>query len=60
MKNALGVLRREGVRYLVVHESGYEREEYEATLSRLAAADGVGNIGPFYDGKGRATLYELR
>jgi len=58
---SLRVLRREGVRYLVIHEIGYgEREEYTLTLSTLDAEEGIRNLGSFSDGEGAAVLYELR
>ena len=59
---SLGALRREGVRYLLIHDSGYtdDGEQYEQTLSTLEAEEGVRNLGAYRDGEGRATLYELR
>lgn len=56
---SLGVLRREGVRYLMIHESGYG-EQYEQTRSTLDAEEGIRNLGVFSDGEGLAALYELR
>jgi hypothetical protein len=58
---SLRVLRREGVRYLVIHEIGYgDLEEYKLTLSTLDAEEGIRNLGSFSDGEGAAVLYELR
>ena len=59
---SLRVLRREGVRYVMVHETGYAggRTQYEQTLSTLDADEGVRNLGVFSDGEGDAALYELR
>ncbi|HEU4937628.1 MAG TPA: hypothetical protein VFT39_14305, partial [Vicinamibacterales bacterium] len=58
---SLRVLRREGVRYLVIHQSGYgeDRDVYEQILSTLEAAEGVRSLGPFSDGEGLATVYVL-
>jgi hypothetical protein len=59
---SLRALRGDGVRYLVIHATGYveDREMYNKILSTLAADEGVRTLGPFYDGEGPATLYELR
>ena len=58
---SLRSLRREGVRYLMVHESGYaDRTQYEQTRSTLDEDEGVRNLGVFSDGEGAAALYELR
>jgi hypothetical protein len=59
---SLRVLRREGVRYLVIHESGYgeKRALYEGILSTLDEAEGMRNLGAFSDGEGVATVYELQ
>ena len=58
---SLRTLRREDVRYLVIHEIGYnDHEEYELTLSTLDAEEGIRNLGWFSDGEGNAVLYELR
>ncbi len=59
---SLRTLRRQGVRYLLVHERGYRenREEYSETISTLEAEQGIRNIGQFSDGEGPAVLYELR
>jgi hypothetical protein len=58
---SLRVLRRENVRYMVVHESGYaDRELYEQTVSALDAAEGVRSLGAFSDGEGDAIVYALR
>ena len=58
---SLRVLRREGVRYLVIHQSGYgeDRDVYEQILSTLDAAESVRSLGPFSDGEGLATVYVL-
>jgi hypothetical protein len=59
---SLRVLRREGVRYMVIHESGYgkDRDVYVRTLSMLQATEGVRHIGTFSDGEAAATVYVLR
>ena len=58
---SLRALRRDGVRYVVVHETGYtDREAYEHVLSTLDAAESVRSLGPFSDGEGPATVYEIR
>jgi hypothetical protein len=58
---SLRVLRRENVRYMVIHESGYaDRGLYEETLSALDAAEGVRNLGAFSDGEGDATVYAFQ
>jgi hypothetical protein len=59
---SLRVLRREGVQYMVIHESGYGDDPavYKETLSTLDAAEGVRNLGTFSDGEASATLYALR
>jgi len=46
----------------VIHESGYaeNRARYEQILSTLDETEGVRNLGPFSDGEGAATVYELR
>jgi len=58
---SLRVLRRDGVRYLVIHQSGYgeDRDVYERILSTLDSAEGVRSLGPFSDGEGLATVYVL-
>ncbi len=59
---SLRVLRRAGVQYLVIHESGYgdDPTAYKQTLSTLDAAEGVRNLGAFSDGEASATLYAIR
>jgi hypothetical protein len=59
---SLRTLRRENVRYLVIHESGYEEKRvlYEQILSTLDEMEGVRNLGTFSDGEGAATVYELQ
>jgi hypothetical protein len=58
---SLRALRREGVRYMVIHERGYEknRDLYVQILSTLERTEGVRNIGAFNDGEGGATVYVL-
>jgi len=60
--SSLRVLRDDSVRYLVIHEKGYEGDPgaYGATLLALAAQEDVQSLGRFSDGEGAATLYELR
>jgi hypothetical protein len=58
---ALRVLRRDGVRYLVVHERGYDdRQAYERVLSTLDRNPEVQNLGTFGDGEGDATAFAFR
>ncbi len=59
---SLRALRREGVRYMVIHESGYgkDRDLYAQTLTTLEATEGLRNIGTFSDGEAAATVYLLR
>jgi hypothetical protein len=59
---SLRVLRREEVRYLVIHETGYEANRllYEDILFTLNEAEGMRNLGTFSDGEGAATLYALQ
>jgi len=58
---SLRVLRREGVRYLVIHESGYgdNRALYEQTLRTLGEAEAVRSLGEFSDGEGTAGVFVL-
>lgn len=59
---SLRLLRDDGVRYLLIHQSGYadDLDTYNEILSTLAVEEGVRSLGPFSDGESLAMLYELR
>jgi hypothetical protein len=59
---SLRVLRRDGARYIVIHELGYggDRTAYERTIATLNDSQEVVNLGRFSDGQGGSTLYTLR
>jgi hypothetical protein len=59
---SLSVLRRDGVRYMLIHENGYADNgpTYEHTIRVLEGTQGVSRLGVFSDGEGPATLYALR
>jgi hypothetical protein len=59
---SLRALRRDGVRYLLVHESGYgeHHDRYAEVLAALEEAEGIRSLGVFNDGEGMAAMYELR
>jgi hypothetical protein len=53
-------LRRIGTRYVIVHEHGYERDEYMAIIAALRARGGLVPFGRYGDVEGRyAELFEL-
>jgi hypothetical protein len=59
---SLRVLRRDGVRYIVVHARPYgdDRAAYERILASLGESQDVANLGRFSDGEGDAAVYTLR
>jgi Dolichyl-phosphate-mannose-protein mannosyltransferase len=58
---ALRVLRRDGVRYVVVHEGGYVQDPtaYARVISALDDSKDLRNLGTFGDGEGKATVYSF-
>jgi hypothetical protein len=57
---AIGALRRTGIRYVIVHGSGYQPEEFEEIRLELARQANVAELGVFQDTDGSAALYVLR
>ena len=60
--SSLRALRLEGVRYLVIHESGYgqDRERYSQALSTLEGTKELRSLGVFNDGEAMSAVYEFR
>jgi hypothetical protein len=56
---SLQQLQRDRVRYVIVHETGYEAGEYSRVLEGLAKR-GLSPVGRFADGWGSAVVFELR
>lgn len=52
-------LRHWGVRYVIVHETGYPSEALGRIVDRLSAEGSI-QLGTFYDGSGDAMLYAMR
>jgi hypothetical protein len=52
-------LRHWGVKYVIVHESGYRSEALRRIVDRLSAEGSI-ELGTFYDGSGDAMLYAMR
>lgn len=57
---ATDVLRRTGVRYVVLHASAYPGAEVATILSALDVDPSYARLGTFGDGRGAATVYQLR
>jgi hypothetical protein len=53
-------LRRDGVRYLIVHGAGYPAEVFAELQARLHADVLFSELGRFDDGDGPAVLYRMR
>jgi hypothetical protein len=53
-------LRRDGVQYVVVHESSYPPGQGELVLSLLRQSTEFAPLGNFDDGRGNAALFVLR
>lgn len=53
-------LRRDGVRYVVVHENGFRRDELPDVLRQLALTAELRPTGTFRDASGAAHLFVLR
>jgi hypothetical protein len=58
-EQSVGQLRRDGVRYVIVHATGYEPGEYGRVLAAAQAA-GLIPLGRFDDGWQSAAAFELR
>ena len=52
-------LRREGVRYLIIHDYPPDRDAYTRTLYTLTSY-GLSHLGSFSDGRVAATVFVLR
>jgi hypothetical protein len=58
--SAIELLRKEGVRYLIVHSGGYPEGKYEAIVRRLTLERGLPKLGEFDDGWGDGIVFGLR
>ena len=58
--HTIGRLRKEGVRYVIVHSTGYPPVELERVLASLTANPHLIELGRFSDGVGPAVLFTLR
>ena len=58
--NAIGALRRTGIRYVIVHGSSYKSAEFDDIRLELSQQPEVAEVGIFQDGDGPAALYILR
>ncbi len=59
-QHSIARLRRDGVRYLVVHYREYERDKMVRIHQALTFRDKLSELGRFYDGAGDAAVYLLR
>jgi hypothetical protein len=53
-------LRRDGVRYLIVHAAGYPADVFAELQARLHADLFLSELGRFDDGDAPAVLYQMR
>jgi hypothetical protein len=58
-EEAIGALRRTGIRYVIVHSSSYKPAEFDQIRLELARQRDVAEIGLFQDPDGPAALYVL-
>jgi len=59
-ESAIAQLRRDRVRYIVVHQFGYDPETLNALRSDMERTGMFAELGSFSDGDGQAWLYRLR
>jgi hypothetical protein len=57
---ALDQLRRDRVRYVIVHQFGYDPETLNQLRTELERSGGFAELGSFTDGEGQAWLYRMR
>ncbi len=57
---ALLQLRRDGVRYVILHGSAYTGSAFEALRARISTLDAFAEVGAFDDYEGHAVLYSFR
>jgi hypothetical protein len=53
-------LRRDGVRYVILHAAGYERRDLNALRVEIEKSGALAQLGSFPDPNGDAWLYQLR
>jgi hypothetical protein len=53
-------LRRDGVRYVIVHSRGYLPEDFDALRLRLQAMNAMVELGNYNDASGPAVVYSVR
>jgi len=53
-------LRRDGVRYVILHGSGYPQAEFADVLTRIQAGNALAALGSYNDAEGHAVLYVMR
>ena len=59
-ERAIHQLRRDDVRYVLVHRAGYPEAAFQELRARVAAGDALVELGSFDDAEGRAVLYRMR
>jgi hypothetical protein len=59
-QSAIEELRRDGVRYVIVHSGGYSKGEYEPIVRELALERQLPVLGSFDDGWGDGIVFGLR
>jgi len=59
-ESAIAQLRRDQVRYIVVHQFGYDPETLNALRADMERTGMFAELGSFSDGDGQAWLYRLR
>ena len=57
---SMEVLRSAGVRYVVVHSSGYTAEERQRVISAAARERRLAHVADYYDGWGEGAVFILR
>jgi hypothetical protein len=59
-ETALAQLRQDRVRYVIVHEAGYDAETLNVLRTLMERTGVFAELGSFTDGNGKAWLYRMR
>jgi hypothetical protein len=57
---ALAQLRRDAVRYVIIHTALYDSDQADTVLATLSAESQITQLGHFNDGQGDAVVFRLR
>ena len=59
-RESIQQLRKDGVRYVIVHSGGYSPKEREEIIQGLVLNHGLAHLGDYEDGWGEGTVFGLR